>query len=164
MLLSSDGGKIFFSITCIIFRSRWWEQSRPEPYLFLSTSILQCRMTSWDWSLQRQYWKLFQLIFPWLKMKRKTLCISNLDSWVDQKKHLNKDAQKKCLWSGDVRWPASIFPFSRITFSSSKKLNFLIQSNIRQVPNILVFLSFLYSTYIVCMVVGKNVVLAPARM
>jgi len=84
--------------------------------------------------------KAFQLIFPWLKMKRKTLCISNLDSWVDQKKHLNKDAQKKCLWSGDVRWPASIFPFSRITFSSSKKLNFLIQSNIRQVPNILVFL------------------------
>jgi len=73
-------------------------------------------------------------------MKWKTLCISNLDSWVDQKKHLNKDAQKKCLWSGDVRWPASIFPFSRITFSSSKKLNFLIQSNIRQVPNILVFL------------------------
>ena len=73
-------------------------------------------------------------------MKRKTLCISNLDSWVDQKKHLNKDAQKKCLWSGDVRWPASIFPFSRITFSSSKKLNFLIQSNIRQVPNILIFL------------------------
>jgi len=48
--------------------------------------------------------------------------------------------KKKCLWSGDVRWPASIFPFSRITFSSSKKLNFLIQSNIRQVPNILVFL------------------------
>jgi len=85
--------------------------------------------------------KAFQLIFPWLKMKWKTLCISNLDSWVDQKKHLNKDAQKKCLWSGDVRWPASIFPFSRITFSSSKKLNFLIQSNIRQVPNILVFLS-----------------------
>ena len=30
--------------------------------------------------------------------------------------------------------------FSRFTFSSSKKLNFLIQSNIRQVPNILVFL------------------------
>jgi len=49
--------------------------------------------------------------------------------------------KKKCLWSGDVRWPASIFPFSRVTFSSSKKLNFLIQSNIRQVPNILVFLS-----------------------
>ena len=24
--------------------------------------------------------KAFQLIFPWLKMKRKTLCISNLDS------------------------------------------------------------------------------------
>ena len=45
------------------------------------------------------------------------------------------------LWSRDVRWPASIFPFSRFTFSSSKKLNFLIQSNIRQVPNILVFLS-----------------------
>ncbi len=54
--------------------------------------------------------------------------------------------------------------FSRFTFSSSKKLNFLIQSNIRQVPNILVFLNFLYSTYIVCMVVGKNVVLAPARV
>ena len=34
VLLSSDGGKIFFSITCIIFRSRWWEQSRPEPYPF----------------------------------------------------------------------------------------------------------------------------------
>ena len=33
------------------------------------------------------------------------------------------------------------FSFSRFTFSSSKKLNFLIQSNIRQVPNILVFLS-----------------------
>ena len=32
------------------------------------------------------------------------------------------------------------FSFSRFTFSSSKKLNFLIQSNIRQVPNILVFL------------------------
>jgi len=32
------------------------------------------------------------------------------------------------------------FSFSRITFSSSKKLNFLIQSNIRQVPNILIFL------------------------
>ena len=45
------------------------------------------------------------------------------------------------LWSRDVRWPASIFPFSQFTFSSSKKLNFLIQSNIRQVPNILVFLS-----------------------
>ena len=84
--------------------------------------------------------KAFQLIFPWLKMKWKTLCISNLDSWVDQKKHLNKDAQKKMLWSRDVRWPASIFPFSHFTFSSSKKLNFLIQSNIRQVPNILVFL------------------------
>ena len=85
--------------------------------------------------------KAFQLIFPWLKMKWKTLCISNLDSWIDQKKHLNKDAQKKCLWSRDVRWPASIFPSSHFTFSSSKKLNFLIQSNIRQVPNILVFLS-----------------------
>ena len=49
--------------------------------------------------------------------------------------------EKKC-WSRDVRWPASISPFSRFTFSSSKKkkLNFLIQSNIRQVPNILVFL------------------------
>lgn len=45
------------------------------------------------------------------------------------------------LWSRDVRWPASIFPSSHFTFSSSKKLNFLIQSNIRQVPNILVFLS-----------------------
>ena len=45
------------------------------------------------------------------------------------------------LWSRDVRWPASIFPFSRFTFSSSKKLKFLIQSNIRQVPNILAFLS-----------------------
>ena len=34
------------------------------------------------------------------------------------------------------------FPFFfQFTFSSSKKLNFLIQSNIRQVPNILVFLS-----------------------
>ena len=31
--------------------------------------------------------------------------------------------------------------FLVFTFSSSKKLNFLIQSNIRQVPNILVFLS-----------------------
>ena len=49
--------------------------------------------------------------------------------------------KKKCLWSRDVRWPASIFPSSHFTFSSSKKLNFLIQSNIRQVPNILVFLS-----------------------
>ena len=49
--------------------------------------------------------------------------------------------EKKCLWSRDVRWPASIFPSSRFTFSSSKKLNFLILSNIRQVPNILVFLS-----------------------
>jgi len=48
--------------------------------------------------------------------------------------------EKKCLWSRDVRWPASIFPSSHFTFSSSKKLNFLIQSNIRQVPNILVFL------------------------
>ena len=45
------------------FWCRWWEQSRPEPYLFLSTSILQCRMTSWDWSLQRQYWKLFNWSF-----------------------------------------------------------------------------------------------------
>ncbi len=33
------------------------------------------------------------------------------------------------------------FSFSRFTFSSSKKLNFLIKSNFRQVPNILVFLS-----------------------
>jgi len=40
-----------------------------------------------------------------------------------------------------VRWPASIFPSSHFTFSSSKKLNFLIQSNIRQVSNILVFLN-----------------------
>ena len=32
------------------------------------------------------------------------------------------------------------FLFLVFTFSSSKKLNFLIQSNIRQVPNILVFL------------------------
>ena len=45
------------------FWCRWWEQSRPEPYLFLSTSILQGRMTSWDWSLQRQYWKLFNWSF-----------------------------------------------------------------------------------------------------
>jgi len=123
------------------FWSRWWEQSRPEPYLFLSTSIFAGQNDQLRLKSSKTVLKAFQLIFPWLKMKWKTLCISNLDSWVDQKKHLNKDAQKKMLWSRDVRWPASIFPSSHFTFSSSKKLNFLIQSNIRQVPNILVFLS-----------------------
>ena len=78
------------------FWSRWWEQSRPEPYLFLSTSIFAGQNDQLRLKSSKTVLKAFQLIFPWLKMKWKTLCISNLDSWIDQKKHLNKDAQKKC--------------------------------------------------------------------
>ena len=77
------------------FWSRWWEQSQPEPYLFLSTSIFAGQNDQLRLKSSKTVLKAFQLIFPWLKMKWKTLCISNLDSWVDQKKHLNKDAQKK---------------------------------------------------------------------
>jgi len=102
VLLSSDGGKIFFSITCIIFRSRWWEQSRPEPYLFLSTSIFAGQNDQLRLKSSKTVLKAFQLIFPWLKMKWKTLCISNLDSWIDQKKHLNKDARKKNVYEVEM--------------------------------------------------------------
>jgi len=79
------------------FWSRWWEQSRPEPYLFLSTSIFAGQNDQLRLKSSKTLLKAFQLIFPWLKMKWKTLYISNLDSWVDQKKHLNKDAQKNVM-------------------------------------------------------------------
>ncbi len=93
-LLSSSGGKIFYSTTCIIWR-QWWEQSRPEPYLFLpflGPAILQGRMTSWDWSLRRLHWKLFKWSFHSRRWSGRRCRISNLDSYVDQKNHLDKDA------------------------------------------------------------------------
>ena len=80
VLLSSDGGKIFFSITCIIFGvddENKVDQSLIFFFLpaFFAEQNDQLRLKS-----SKTVLKAFQLIFPWLKMKWKTLCISNLDS------------------------------------------------------------------------------------
>ena len=71
-LLSSNGGKIFFSITCIIFEVD--ENKVDQSLIFSSFSILgtsyfagqndQLRLKSSKAAL-----KAFQMIFPWLKMK-----------------------------------------------------------------------------------------------
>ncbi len=50
---------------------------------FSRPAILQGRMTSWDWSLRRQHWKLFKWSFHGWRWSRRRCCISNLDSWVD---------------------------------------------------------------------------------
>ena len=83
VLLSSDGGKIFFSITCIIFEVDENKVDQSLIFFFFSHSRYQhfagqndqLRLKS-----SKTVLKAFQLIFPWLKMKWKTLCISNLDS------------------------------------------------------------------------------------
>ena len=46
VLLFSDGGKIFYFITCIIFDVDDENKVDRSLIFFLSTSILQCRMTS----------------------------------------------------------------------------------------------------------------------
>ncbi len=73
-LLSSNGGKIFFSITCIIFFEVDDENKVDQSLIFPSFSILgtsyfagqndQLRLKSSKAAL-----KAFQMIFPWLKMK-----------------------------------------------------------------------------------------------
>ncbi len=84
VLLSSNGGKIFFSITCIIFEvadENKVDQSLIFFFLFHSRyqhfagQNDQLRLKS-----SKMVLKAFQLIFPCLKMKWRTLCISNLDS------------------------------------------------------------------------------------
>ncbi len=74
--------------------------------------------------------------------------------------------RKKMLWSRDVRWPASIFPLLDLLSRRRKnqKIEFSHQVQFPTSPKYSRFPELLYSTYIVCMVVGKNVVLAPARM
>ena len=62
------------------FSKSMMRQSRPEPYLFLSTSIFAGQSDQLRLKSSKTVLKAFQLIFPWLKMKWKTLCISNLDS------------------------------------------------------------------------------------
>ena len=79
-LLSSDGGKIFFSITCIIFGVDDENKVDQSLIFFLSTSIFAGQNDQLRLKSSKTVLKAFQLIFPWLKMKRKTLCISNLDS------------------------------------------------------------------------------------
>ncbi len=131
---------------------------------FRGPAILQGRMTSWDWSLRRLHWKLFKWSFLSRRWSRRRCRISNLDSCVDQKNHLDKDAQKKCSsWSRDVRWPASIFPFLDLLSRRPKSWIF-DQIQFPTSPKYFRFPELLYSTYIVCMVGGKNVVVAPARM
>jgi len=108
--------------------------------------------------------KAFQLIFPWLKMKRKTLCISNLDSWVDQKKHLNKDAQKNVYEVEMCDDQLRFFFLLSIYFLVVQKVEFSHPVQYSTSPKYPCFPDLLYSSYIVCMADGKNVVLAPARM
>jgi hypothetical protein len=72
-LLSSNGGKIFFSITCIIFEIDD-ENKVDQSLIFSSFSIFgtsyfagqndQLRLKS-----SKAVLKAFQMIFPWLKMK-----------------------------------------------------------------------------------------------
>lgn len=149
------------------FRSRWWEQSRPEPYLFLSTSIFAGQNDQLRLKSSKTVLKAFQLIFPWLKMKWKTVYISNLDSWVNQKKHLSKDARrKKCyeveMCDDQLRFFLFLVLLSR--HLKKKKVEFSHPVQYSTSPKYPCFPELLYSTYIVCMAVGKNVVLAPARM
>ena len=46
-------------------------------YSILGTSILQGRMTSWDWSLRRQHWKLFKWSFHGWRWSRRR-CASRI--------------------------------------------------------------------------------------
>ena len=108
--------------------------------------------------------KAFQLIFPWLKMKWKTLCISDLDSWVDQKKHLNKDAQKKMFMKWRCAMTSFDFSFFSCYFLVVQKVEFSYPVQYSTSPKYPCFPDLLYSSYIVCMVDGKNIVLVPARM
>ena len=80
VLLSSDGGQIFFSITCIIFGVDDENKVDQSLIFFLSTSIFAEQSDQLRLKSSKTVLKAFQLIFPWLKMKWKTLCISNLDS------------------------------------------------------------------------------------
>ena len=72
MLLSSNGGKIFFSITCIIFEVDENKVDQSLIFFFLFHSRYQhfagqndqLRLKSSKAAL-----KAFQMIFPWLKMK-----------------------------------------------------------------------------------------------
>ncbi len=63
VLLSSDGGKIFYFITCIIFGVDDENKVDQSLIFFFLPAFLQGRMTSWDWSLRRRYWKLFNWSF-----------------------------------------------------------------------------------------------------
>ena len=77
VLLSSDGGKIFYSITCIIFGVDDENKVDQSLIFFFLPAFLQGRMTSWDWSLRRRYWKLFNWSFHgWRRSGRR--CISRI--------------------------------------------------------------------------------------
>ena len=107
--------------------------------------------------------KAFQLIFPWLKMKRKTLCISNLDSWVDQKKHLNKDAQKKFeveMCDDQLRF------FLFLVLLSRRPKSWIFSSSpIFDKSQISLFSwALVLDLHRLHVFDGKNVVLAPARL